>query len=482
MSAPPAAYPLDGLPEWLTEYVAHVAWSVDVGTDMALAFALGAMSGATRGEWTISTGDGWDVGPAVLWVVALAPSGERKTSTRDRVLAPLYAAEEGRWLLVKRDRQALRGAPTRGKDTPPPMRPVLDYVLSDVTAAGLVEQMCRNGGAVLLETDEGSELLGALVEDRQGSPATWCHGFDGSPIKQARVSAKTSTGTRSVARATLSLCMAIQPGPLAGVIFSEAACSAGMPARVLWFVPERMSGRRSFDSRPPDPRIVSGWADRLTALHAAGWSAWELRTGADLEDMSLAPRSTRGLLIEQGGRDMLAGHALSLDRASTEHTAQVDLLFGGAHPSSSYRDKDAQKWARVAALLALMEDPHRSTVPAGYVAAALSLSSAGQRHAVSAARVMRDDGTDGVEAVVDWAWRNTDRAQHVGGGAIKHKISAIHHGTARGKTRPPGWLDRALQGIRLLGLGYMQDDTTPLPGDAHRFVPAMVFLPDGRPE
>lgn len=59
--------------------------------EVILAAALGTLAAATRGAWDVHVDPGWPAATTVLWLAALASSGERKGAGTN----PIVAAARG---------------------------------------------------------------------------------------------------------------------------------------------------------------------------------------------------------------------------------------------------------------------------------------------------------------------------------------------------------------------------------------------------
>lgn len=395
-----ATVPLDDLPDNFREYVRAVADFHEVSTDLPLALALVAASAATRGEWNIFMGE-HSYGPPVVWTFTLLPSGERKSSTQRTVFGPLEQIDNANRKRL-RERAAAEQEASK-KKTSGDLRGVGQYRLKNATVAAMVQRLMMSGGAGYLAEDEGSSLL-SLLKDSKESLSDFCQAFDGGTISHDRVgtTAQGASTSREVYRAAMPMSLLAQPGsPGLDLVFDPRAVTIGFPARLLFFVPELFAQRATFHERPLAEKSATWWANSIGALYERAYSLYVTRTATDEKWPHLCTVNAKRLPIDDEGVTLLRAHAQGL-KQDTPALEQLDEVFSGpADLSRAYRLREADKVARVAAVLALLDAPNRQNVPGEYVRQSLQLVPALRAHALNAALVVR--GLDSTHALQFYA-------------------------------------------------------------------------------
>lgn len=391
----PQPVPLDGLPGYLRRLVEGIEEQAQAPREVVLAAALGTLAAATRGVWDVHVRPGWNAGPSVLWLAALASSGERKGAGTNPVTEPLYEAERhiaaevrranrNRATERKRLEAALKAADADGDPTgwqrladalhAARPRPVPDLVRQDTTTEALGGYMSEHGGAAAIIGTEAVafQTVAGRYSDAGGNFGLLNHAYDGERFSDLRVKRE---GIR-VDRPALTWCVAVQPEVMGGYATTESEGS-GFLARFLVLVPESKRGAIDWDAQPIAPDIAAEWEGVVTALHAAAWQRYAEMVDDLPDDLGKPARidlttDAAALVVEYGKR---------LDREYAAGGLAADL--GG------WTAKAPARIARLAAVLALAEDPTRRVVEVEHVTAALSLADALAAHAGAAFRIMR---------------------------------------------------------------------------------------------
>lgn len=391
----PDPVPIDGLPEFVRDMITATAAAAGAPRDVVLAGALGVMAAATRGVWTANIdGQAWDLKCTALWALALSPSGTAKSDGFRPLLKPLEQAEAAIVSQVKKENRARtvkRGtintelvAATKLEDEQSIARcldalekvqplEVPQYIKDDVTAEALGQQMNLNGGPIALISTEGEQFLTASGGYNQGAArlGLFNRAKDADSFSDGRVGRESTT----IRRAVLTWVMAVQPDILRG--YSSAATEgSGFLNRFLAFMPQK-TGRRVFPL-PAIPLDVSQrWGSAITELHNVAWELHKMTT-AD-PDNPLEPVCLR--FTPEAG-------SLLIDlKNQIEGEKQNDL--GRYMGLKNWIEKHPTDLARVAAVLALVEDPNTATVEVGHVRAALSMFDGFVNHARAFFDVLR---------------------------------------------------------------------------------------------
>ncbi len=391
----PAPVPLDGLPGFLRRMVEAVAEQSQAPREVVLAAALGTLAAATRGVWDVHVRGGWNAGPSVLWVTALAASGERKGAGTKPLTAPLIDAERH---LASEMRRANRNRETERKgleaslktadaDADPTgwqrlaerihearPRAVPGLVISDATTEALGQYMTGQGGACAIFGTEASsfQTVAGRYSDAGGNFSLLNNAYDGEPVADLRIK---RDGVR-VERPALTWSVAVQPDVLAGYADAQSEGS-GFLARFLLLVPASNVGKLNYRSEPVPEHVAAEWARVVEGLHAEAWRRYEAMTESLPDD--LGPPSS--VTFTDDAAELVLQYGERLDREAGDGGA-VAYLGGWA-------SKAPARIARLAAVLALAEDPYRRDVQESHAAAALTIADALTAHAGAAFGILR---------------------------------------------------------------------------------------------
>jgi len=393
---------LDGLPWLVREMVRAQATESAAPQEIALGAVLGALSAATRGVWDIHVSSSWYAGPSVLWTLTLAESGERKSGAVRPLIEPLRALErhaatevlkENRLRAGRREiaTAALKAEQKTSETKPEPDvekvdrltdevhanrdRPRPALVQTDTTTEALGMHMTKQGGAVAMFTTEATafqSVAGSYKKDGTSNVGLLNSAWDAEEYRDLRV----SRAGMDVSRPVLVWCAAVQPAVLAGYATSGTEGS-GFLARFLMFSPNSLQGLRTMRTEPVSLALRAEWSETLRRIHSHAWRHYAAMTD-DLPDEMGEPLR---LDFEPDAADALYSHAQELEDRNTP-TSDLRTLGG-------WVGKLPAQLARIAAVLALAEDPTRTTVPREYVENALSLSDSLIRHALATFAVMR---------------------------------------------------------------------------------------------
>ena len=391
----PAPVPLDALPGFLRRMVEAVAEQSQAPREVVLAAALGTLAAATRGVWDVHVRGGWNAGPSVLWITALAASGERKGAGTKPLTAPLIDAERhlaGEVRRANRNREVerrqleaiLKAADAEGDPTAYQRlaerihearpRPVPGLVISDATTEALGQYMTGQGGACAIFGTEASsfQTVAGRYSDAGGNFSLLNNAYDGEPYADLRIK---RDGVR-VERPALTWSVAVQPDVLAGYADSQSEGS-GFLARFLLLVPASNIGRLNYRSEQVPEHVSAEWAGVVEGLHAEAWRRYEAMTESLPDD--LGPPSS--VTFTDDAAELVIEYGERLDREAADGGAVAHL--GG------WASKAPARIARLAAVLALAEDPHRRDVRTEHVAAALALADSFTAHAGAAFGILR---------------------------------------------------------------------------------------------
>jgi len=351
------------LPGPLGRFAAATAANLQVPLEIPTLLGLGALSAASRGRWQVRVADGWTE-PLALYVAALAESGARKSAALTRVWAPLVAREAelreaGRDELLRRQvhhevdqlraRDALESATTDeqraaaaerlaelDRTQPQPLRLWCEHV----TGPALAEILATPGDARALVSD------GHALRDLATGPdlGLLLGAYDGGRVRLDRAS-KPSLDIREPFLAVL----AVDTPDLPARIDRRRS----LLERFLFAVPEVAFGSRQVPEPAVPAEVTAQWDRTLRALLDAALAAQAVT------ELTLAPDAAEefAAFVETG--------RLGLDLAEIPSWA-------AKHPGRT---------ARIAALLALAENPGHTEVGVEHMRAAVALAEPLAEHA-----------------------------------------------------------------------------------------------------
>ena len=303
--APSEPFPMEALPLIGHGMVMAVADSVQVSPDMAACLMLGVGSSAAAGKAAVRVSEAHEE-PCQVFIAVGANPSERKSACMAALFEPLYryAREENerraplirhsanrREVLENRLAQAKRAGDTRQanevSDELAAMEEVKPYelMLSDATTEALAQAMARNGGRMAVVSSEGAQLgvlLGMYNKGGEANLDVVLKGYSGEPLAVARV----GRVGEQIQKASLSLCLAVQPDILSTFLNNQNLAARGMASRFLAAMPSGMVGKRSPRGCMMDEDVLTDFNRRVTdilrhegpitlALSGEAWQAWE---------------------------------------------------------------------------------------------------------------------------------------------------------------------------------------------------------------
>lgn len=363
----PPIFPTVLLPEDCAELVEAFAASIPVPVDYAACALLGAVSAALVGRVEVQPRIGHRE-PIQLYQCMGGLSGTNKSNPMRTFIAPLqsYLVEQNKAVKERNREKAHRRELLSGQskkrslkmDERMEMRkqvdeiedePEYESILEDATPEALANRMYRQRGREIIFTDEGSiiNILAGVTYGKPGGQAnldTVLKGFDGGRVSIARVTGESF----SIPRADLSITVGMQPGMIERMTSHADLADRGFPQRLLYYIPEPLFGVDLLHLPPHPVAMLKKWETKLTTLAAL-----------HREQMGLLTL-TRGAvrLYDEHRQDM---H----DRLTGD--------LGGNEALQSWVRKAHGKTARLAGILALMDDPDTAIVEESHVRNAIAL-------------------------------------------------------------------------------------------------------------
>lgn len=355
-------FPTALLPEGCARLVEAVAASMPVPVDYAACAMMGAAGAALVGRAAVQPRPG-HVEPIQLYLCLGGESGTNKSGPMRLFMAPLEAwlARERKEVMRRnRDRATQREYLTRqeGKKSADELialrhqmeeiedEPEPPAILSDTTPEALAKRLRRQAGNGILYTDEGSfiNILAGGTYGKNGSVAnldTVLKGFDGGRVLIDRAGMDEPI---DMARVNLSITVGMQPSIYRRMTGNADLADRGFPQRVLYFLPEPLTDVNVIDL-PPMP-CMDEWEKLLLRL-------------ANRKEALCMPLTRE------------AARLYDLHRQDMQDRVQGDM--GGSPAIQAWARKAHGKTARLAGLLALLENPDAAEVEARHVSAAVKL-------------------------------------------------------------------------------------------------------------
>lgn len=298
---------------------------------------------------------------------ALAPHERRQRELREQFEARLvqYETEAMAWKQARQDALSSKKAPDYrakvaalkelGGEPRPPLNPIL--MVEEPTYEGLVKALASGWPSMGLCSDEGGRFIGGhgMNPDNQLKTAAGLSKlWDGSPITRSR----GGDGSSLLYGRRLSLHLMIQPC-VARLLFDNALLSGqGLLSRCLVAWPESTIGTREYQEENLREsvamrRYLERLLDRLNA-------ALPLAVGQQNE---LEPR--RLVLAPQAKQAWIGFH---------NHVEKLSARDKPLHPIKGLAAKAAEHAARIAGVLALIEDLSAPAVSHAAMVAGIELA------------------------------------------------------------------------------------------------------------
>jgi hypothetical protein len=302
------SFPLDALPKWLGEYVVGLSEEKQVAIDLAAMMSLAVIASAVGGFVFADVRPGWQESTNLYVLVAMA-SGERKSPVVTELTAPLYELEaeligSARDTIArkkaeldvarKEEEQLKRDAASSAQEKVQKMLAVQraaehvaalaeavpaqpTVVVGDVTPEALVAKLAEQRGRLGLFSAEGGvfdSMSGRYVANKgRNGPASagldvWLQAYSGERI---RVDRKGDEKPLIVARACLTIGVAVQPAVLEGLVRVSGLKSRGLLGRFLMALPPSRVGYRGKGDACPSA-LKDEWGQRVKEVARAARS------------------------------------------------------------------------------------------------------------------------------------------------------------------------------------------------------------------
>lgn len=332
----PLDYPVERLPGVIGAAVREVAEYVQAPVALVAGCALSAVSAAVQTQFGVRRNDRL-FGPASLYFLTVAESGERKSSVDSLFIQPLKDYEARQRQEEKQRRQeyedelATWEAGGREGAPPEPPGPTPKMLRGDDTTEALVSHLTNYQLAAVISSEAGV-IFGSHSMKPEGvkrNLALLNQLWDGGPIIEGRV----GRGETYVESVRVSMGLMLQPSVLESFLRKTEGLARGIGffARFLFCHPESTQGQRYY--REPEAMPA------LDAFHRQVTLLLQVPAAQD----ELGRLITHGVKFDGGAQD-----------AWIRFHDEVEELIGADFEYSSIRDvasKAAENAARLACCL-----------------------------------------------------------------------------------------------------------------------------------
>lgn len=282
VSIPP--FPVDSLPQAISDMVCAVADFTQTDTAMAGTASLTALAACTGGRAEIEVRAGWQE-PLNIYTASLNLPGERKSAVQTTMAKPVYAAERSlaeavapahrdaatRKDIALKNAERLRNAAAK-EDNPDEQGKLIDravfaaaeadsikvppiprLIADDTTPEAAASLLAEQGGRLAIISAEGGifDIIAGRYSGNIPNLDIWLKGHSGDPVRIDR----KNRPPEYIPRPALTLGLMLQPSVLDAIAANRQFRGRGLLARFLWAYPVSKVGRRSVES-PSVPETV----------------------------------------------------------------------------------------------------------------------------------------------------------------------------------------------------------------------------------
>jgi hypothetical protein len=267
----PKDYPVERLPGIIGQAVREVVDHSQAPVALVVASALSAVSAVVQTQHSISRNATLN-GPASLFFLTVAESGERKTSVDGMFTRPIrdweaHQRQEAKRLEAEFQRDLEAWQRAEGEKGEPPARPgVIPKMLrGDDTSEALLKHLSEYPIAAIICAEAGIIFGGHAMKPEQvqrnmgQANALW----DGGPLLEGRI----GRGEINIESVRVTMGLMVQPGPMQNFLSKNDGMARGIGflARFLFSHPETTQGTRFYKDPPPMPGLAD-FHQRLTML------------------------------------------------------------------------------------------------------------------------------------------------------------------------------------------------------------------------
>jgi hypothetical protein len=357
-------YPVHAFGKW-DAAIRLIAKAVQVDLEMVGSSLIGVLSALAQAIINVSVKQ-YDAGrPVSVNMFVIASSGERKSSTIEAIVS------------------AVRAALVRATDTRRNM------IIQDVTVDGMVVGLLERCPSQFLLALEGASLLGghAMSKDNLsrflGNVSSL---FSGEPISRTRVE------EHHYAIGRLSVLLFSQPIVAMDFLSSDMIMQQGLGNRFMYSTPPSLMGTRLYaDVELENDPVYTQFCDQLAALASLEWKISADTGGMDVRTVRMSPEAKKIWV-------------------AFYNSAELSAKAGGdAEAHEGYVTRFPEQVMRLAALLAMLDDPNVEHISEQVMERAVALGSYYLTSALDAFKVMpaNKDEMD-AKTLLDWMINKLD--------------------------------------------------------------------------
>lgn len=267
-------FPVEAFPQWVGNMVNEVARFTETPVEMPGLMALGMLSAAVGGKYSVEVKPGY-CEPITVYAAASLPSGNRKTAVQNALSTPIQEWQASKQtemrdkiLEAKSKRQSEEAliASMRRKLSPDnqsndalieeiskreakltevPKAPVM--IAMDVTPEKLAVMLAENDERLAIISDEAGifEILDGRYSEKLNLDL-WLKAHAGSPHVEHRMSREPVV----LNRPALTIAVSPQPDVIRGLAENKAFRGRGLLGRFLYVMPRSKLGHRQLNPNP----------------------------------------------------------------------------------------------------------------------------------------------------------------------------------------------------------------------------------------
>lgn len=337
---PHRPYPIDAFGKFAA-VIKLIASAVQVDLEMVGSSLLGVIAALAQGLINVSHRATDSGCPVTVNMFVIAPSGERKSSTIEKIIRPVY--------------DAIRRAHDERKH----------MIVQDVTVDGLIVGLIARCPVQFCLVLEGASLLGghAMTRDNLsrflGNVASL---YSGEPISRTRVNEHHYAQDRR-----LNVLLFTQPIVAMEFLSSEMVMQQGLGNRFLYSQPPSLLGQRQHtDIELEDNPVYKKFCANIAELANTVWKINPDSGGVDNRTVRMSDGAKAAWVALYNKLEVAAGPG------------------GELAPHAGYVTRFPEQVMRIAALLAILEDPAVLHISEGIMTRAIEL---GEYYLDSAMRV-----------------------------------------------------------------------------------------------
>jgi len=261
----PIAYPVASFPSELRDAIQEALGVVQTTDVIAATSVLGALSTAIgpNADWVHpATGQ---VRPCTLFLLVMALSGERKSTTDALISKPIYDFDE-QTITCHEEEMAKREVKSPDSDATAMKKPMksklVRIVRQDVSRRAVAEALRGQGRSITLMTDEGDILLNGTMMKHLGALNSYWDGKRIQPYDRGNDNVLVSRSPR------VTLNMMVQPAVMEEFMSKQtkATYGSGHFARYLLARSPSIQGFRQQTSGTKDLRFLPAFHKRIASL------------------------------------------------------------------------------------------------------------------------------------------------------------------------------------------------------------------------